>query len=324
MRKKFLACLASVITAIGVPATHADSLSVSPKSIEVASGIPWVPFHWSTADIEGRHLPKYALMVPVQIRDQTDTYYMQLDTGTSETIFYAVPDPVKKALLGDYSGSGPFYLPLHVAGNAVTMSGIKIKYSPVASIEGDHLQIGTIGQDMVLSRVILIDFVHQRIAFLKKEDVKPSYLNGVSFVPMHYRNDQLFIPLKLDGTAYLDDFFYDSGSSMFTLLTTSVVWQQATRSTVHNSENDVLHVTQWGSIATLLGARLTGHLSIGPVEIDSPMIYFQQSGGSASANLANAHYPVKGLIGNAAFYDCCMVVLDAPDDRFGIESIATR
>jgi len=257
-------------------------------------------------------------MVPVQIRSQPQTYYMQLDTGYSETIFYAVPDTVKNALIGDFKGSGPFYLPLYVAGNLVTMSGIKIKTSPAASMDGPYPEIGTIGQNIILARVVFIDFVHQRIAFIKKEDVKPSYLEGVSFVPMHYRDDQFFIPVTINGVSYPDDYFYDSGSSMFTLITTSAVWQQITGSTASNPKNDILHVTQWGSIATLLGAKLLDRLTIGPLNIDSPMVYFQQSGGVAGSSLAGANYPVKGIIGNAAFYDCCMIVIDAPNNRFGI------
>jgi hypothetical protein len=59
-----------------------------------------------------------------------------------------------------------------------------------------------------------------------------------------------------------------------------------------------------------------GNILIGKLKIRSPMIYFQKIDAKHNDTFDNMLFPVKGIIGNAPFYDCCIVVLDEPQHRF--------
>ncbi len=284
-----------------------------------AGSIPWISFYWSPIKNNGKTLAKGVLLVPIKIRSFPDTYYVQLDTGASATIFYSVPKSIQDELVGNWEKGQAFHLPLHIGSSVLTFTGIMIKTSPAADMSTPHPLIGTLGQNAFLNRVVFIDFIHQRIALLRLKQVKQQYLAGVSFVHMTYRNNELFIPLSLGRRHYPDDFFYDSGSSLFSLITTRPLWERMTGRSLDDPKNDIMNINDWGQTATMVGAEARDTLSIGPIRVASPMIYFQKS--ANSNNIANAKYPVKGVVGNALFYDCCMIVIDAPHKRFGIKKI---
>jgi hypothetical protein len=170
----------------------------------------------------------------------------------------------------------------------------------------------------MINFLVFIDFIHKRFAFVSKANLKSSYLDGFSFVPMDYRDGQFFISISLNDASYPDDFFYDSGSSLFPLITRKSFWKQNTDKKVNASSKKILDVNRWGSTVEMIGAPMHGNLLIGKLKIRSPMIYFQKTDAKHKDPFDNMLFPVKGIIGNAPFYDCCIVVLDEPHQRFGI------
>jgi hypothetical protein len=299
----------------------AASFGVAPSSGAKPSAIPWVPFQWSSITSGGKTYEKGALLVPVRIRSFPQTYCMQLDTGTPDTLFYAVPKNVQDAIVGDWNKGQPFSLPLHIGATVLTFTGLRIVASPSAEMNQPCPIIGTLGQSAFLNLVVFVDFVHQKIAFMRPAEVRDADLTDVAFVHMTARNDELFISISIDGVQYPNDFFYDSGSSLFPLLTIRSVWNQLTGHSVDEHGNAVIHVDQWSKTATVVGAKISGAMSIGPVTIPSPMAWVQTGGGAKGSDLADANYPVKGIVGNAPFFDCCMIVIDAPKSRFGIKKL---
>ncbi|MGH8225087.1 MAG: hypothetical protein ACRER1_02895 [Gammaproteobacteria bacterium] len=292
------------------------SLASATPGLAQPSGIPWIHFQWDSLKTGGKTYAKSALLVPVRIRSFPQIYYMQLDTGAFDTIFYAVPKKVQDALLGDWHKGQPFYLPLHIGDTLLTLSGIRIT-TLSADMKGPYPIIGTLGLNALLNFAVFIDFAHQRIAFIRPQHVRPSDIAGVSFVHITYRNDKIFIPITIDRVRYKDDFFYDSGSSLFSLSTRRSLWSQLTGRSPDDQRNEIMRVNQWNKTATVIGAKIHGVLSIGPINIPSAVAWVQTSGGTGGA-LVTANYPVKGVIGNAPFYNCCMIVIDIPEQRFGI------
>ncbi|MDE2234702.1 MAG: hypothetical protein KGK44_04030 [Gammaproteobacteria bacterium] len=76
-----------------------------------------------------------------------------------------------------------------------------------------------------------------------------------------------------------------------------------------------------GKTVEAVGAPIHGDLLIGEIRLKSPMAYFQKPNAEHKDQFDEMLFPVKGIIGNAPFFDCCMVVLDEPYHRFGIKKL---
>ena len=85
-----------------------------------AQQIEWSRFEWVSYASAGVSYDRAAIIVPVTLRDASRTYWMQLDTGSDATMFYATPfgqmnytarqenGPRRSVLLSGTLGSHPF------------------------------------------------------------------------------------------------------------------------------------------------------------------------------------------------------------------------
>lgn len=284
-----------------------------------SASIPWVRFHWVGFTSAGKHFAKAVLLVPVRIRSDPKIYYMQLDTGSAATVFYKAPYRGKSDPISGRNSGKPFNLHLRVGETQLDLSGLRIDGGLSADMKGPYPVIGTLGQSSFMKDVLFIDFVHQRIAWMSPSKVRAADLAGVSFVHMTARNGLLFIPIRLDHVVYPDGFLYDSGSSLFQLITVPGLWSHLTGKSMTEKGLPKIRIYQWGKAATMVGAKVEGPLSIGPVRLKNPMAWVQASGGAKRSNIAYAKFRLKGIVGNAPFDHCCMIVIDGPLHRFGIK-----
>lgn len=178
-------------------------------------------------------------------------------------------------------------------------------------------KIGTLGLHFFLRRVLLLDLPGQRFAVLDSTaPLPPEIERRASWVPIEYRNDKMFLPLTLNGKVY-DDFFYDSGASLFAVSTTPEVWRDATGRTGSEPDNVTWTVPSFGDPVVLRGAPARGRLSIGAASLGRPLI-FHLASGPERLDPRNWGFRTSGLIGNALFEERYMLIVDLPRRRFGL------
>jgi hypothetical protein len=172
------------------------------------------------------------------------------------------------------------------------------------------VRLGTLGVDFFRNRILLLDFVRQRLCILDEQGkLTETTEHAASFVPLTIRGGHLMVPLTVNGNVETD-FFYDTGSSLFPIATTRAKWQVITGRNGTESDNQIWRVNSWGREAVMVGAPIRGNLQVGEARLSRPLVFFESSG---IPDLANAN-----LFGNALFFGRFTVIVDIPGKRFGL------
>lgn len=287
-----------------------------------AAELPWAPFYWDGDKKDG-------LFVPLKFDNLPTTYLMQLDTGTPQTVFYQVPMRQLEGSLGVVEGSNaPLTIPLSIAGYhyddfVKADYGLHVwnNFGDPIDPKDEHPQLGTVGVDVFVHHVVVLDFPHRRIAMLDEGQTLPTDLVAKAvFLPVQFdkaHDWKIFLPLNISGKDYPDDFFYDSGSSETQLEAVKMTWQELTGLTGNEKGLDTFTSLDWGQQDLFAKAPIKGQLTIGPVKLDRPLAVTMLRG-RPQGDLSNANYHVLGLIGNAPFYDKYLLIIDLPHKRLGI------
>lgn len=303
------------------------AISVAPSlRSQPAPPIHWISFRWESATIGGHLFQRAAILIPVELAGVAGRHFLQLDTGAGWPMWYEVPmrhlkavatvgdtvpdEVVLHAKLGDrrseYSINSDTFLIRKAFGDTLTNS--------------DGLQpIGTLGVRFFRHRILVIDFPHQRLAILDDSAaVLPDQLSSrATFVPLAYTNGYVFVPLVINGTVF-NDFFYDTGASLFPLTTTLATWRTLTGRGGDEADNTVWRVTWWGSLISEIGAPALGSVQVGAFRADHPLVFHQAESAAHPDFFASVPYHVGGTFGNALFYDRDVVIIDLPHRRFGV------
>ncbi|GAB1346824.1 hypothetical protein [Cloacibacterium normanense] len=174
--------------------------------VEKESG--FIPLTWLGKE-------KNALLLPIHFSNDTITYYLQLDTGSPYTVFYAKAiQNIPQISIHRETAKASFYL----GKTKVTSDHFKI-YN-MGSENKDSLKIiGTIGADILEDRKTIINF-------------KENYMVlNVSKVPRIFQKKLFDFQFKkrkiiLNGLlkAKEEKFLLDTGTSAYELLTNKEVW----------------------------------------------------------------------------------------------------
>jgi hypothetical protein len=272
---------------------------------------------WESADFGGKNVEHAALKVEMRIEGSADPVVMQLDTGADSNVLYGLaykhlpsaPPLTGKTqiLLGGVAARRAFHDELfYISGD---FGG--------AGEPGKPLLIGTIGAHFFEQRILLLDFVSQRLAILEKgEDLPAEIVGRAAFTPLEYRNHKMFIMVTLNGVEQRD-LFFDTGSSAMALMTTRSRWLEWTGRQPDDPANRLILSKSWGKDAKWVGAPAKGGLCVGKACVSAPMVYFDSAG---LPNLDFEKYPYKtsGLFGNVPFDGRYTVIVDLPHNRFGL------
>ena len=248
-------------TSACAPAHHGAS------TVPAGEGITWTPFQWVSATIAGRTFDKAALLVPITADTLGGTYWLQLDTGADSDVWlYTAP---LAQLLRRHGAARDTTTWFEIPQGRIGAYPLREHAVNIRRVQGDTVRadnpypkIGTLGLNFFRSRVLLLDFPGQRFAILDSAAAIPHWIEEqASWVVVDYRNDKVFLPLTLAGIRY-DDFFYDSGASLFPVSTTKEIWQRATGRRGDEPDNVVWTVSSFGQDVTLIGAPAQGTVSM--------------------------------------------------------------
>ena len=146
-----------------------------------------------------------------------------------------------------------------------------------SSKPGTPVELGTIGAAFFEKRILLLDFVAQRLAILDKGEGLPAAIaERADFVPIDYRNHKIFISLTLNGVEE-SGLFFDTGSSSMAVTTTRARWLEWTGRQPDDAKNKVL-AKSWGKDARWLGAPIEGSMCIGKAGVTEAVAFFEATG----------------------------------------------
>jgi hypothetical protein len=273
-------------------------------------------FEWSQVELNGVLYPKAAILVPVRFPGCSLTLFAQLDTGSDATMFYP-KIMIKHGIRPDTTQSGG--TEFSWAGgtskidNATHPWVLNWDMDDTASVSSsdpaDHI-VGTIGMDQIAGKLLVLDYPNQRFMLLSDSSQIPYTLrSALDWTPGTMNNQRLYVSVVI-GNDTIANVMFDTGSSITTLTVPLAVWQELTGLTGDEPSVRKDSISSWGEKLEMMRAPARADLTFGRVHIPSPEI--------DCVKWMNNSFTDIHLMGNAPFYDCCTVVLDAKYSRLGV------
>ena len=271
---------------------------------------------WVDDTIGGELIKKTAFFVPVKIDGIKENLYMQFDTGNGATVLYG--KTVNK-LLENYPNIKTSFSKdsIQYFNNAtINIGNLKLnaeklkllEYMGSSEIDSSFIKIGTLGFDTFVGRTLILDFKKNKIAITNKsiEELEEKYeiieKASVDKFP-------LLIPVKIgDENSRL---FYDTGSSMFSLLTS----EKKLASLKSTKKTDTLCcVRSWGKDYEIYRKQIDVPIKIGNSVHKGEYVY-------GYFKLKSIDYVPNwflfGMTGNRLFENQ-KIVIDNKNNKFGI------
>ena len=286
----------------------------------------WIPFEWEGMNSGNKHLEKGAMLVPFSIKGIPHQFKSQLDLGSPWTMVYGNSI---KPYLAHYKNS---LNPADTAGSDIFFNSVKKAFFPNAKVNlgnyssmisklGLHdnygyelsadsvntssiKHIGTVGADIFIGKVLLIDYPNQRIKILDSLSGKDGI--AFDFVKAKLEGGRIKIPLMINGEEYW--FMFDTGASLFPISASAKFYDQFAQKPF----SDSIHTNSWGKQYWVYGSPLRVEAKIGTTLLPSKNIY-------RFPNYTDFFKGEKitGLVGNAYFFETT-IAIDFKNKRFGI------
>ena len=181
--------------------------------------------------------------------------------------------------------------------------GGKINQDSMLSTTEKH--IGTIGPDLFQGKILIIDYLQNRIGICEE---LPKQYKSATFQPFISDDGRPKIPLLINGkTEYL---MFDTGSSLFTITTTKKDALEISNPAVVDS----LSVHSWGKLLTYYGVKINKPIKFGEKVLEGSVVYYdEQETFQDFYNFAK----IWGLTGNVFFLKNT-VIIDYKNKLFGV------
>lgn len=279
----------------------------------------WQPFMWLPYEFSNKLYDKSAMFLPIQFEDSEKTYWMQLDTGSYsqfDGITFDCVNPAHK-IIQTNSSYNIVRFNGKIAGyetqNAKFVS--KKDWGGIIKESDQWINIGTLGMDFFLDKILVIDFPNSRLAIVTSESQLPTEIsNDVTYYPAEMIINLFSISLSVEDSPLKAA--YDTGSSPFSLFLNLDQWQQLTGRDGTEPENIILEVPAWGSTFTLIGAPSLEEILLSDLSLGKPEVYYREDKPDWLKGSG-----LDAIIGNEPFYDDSIVILDGINMRFGLVKV---
>ncbi len=243
------------------------------------------------------------MLVPVEINGTS--YMFQLDTGAH--ISFA---PSTEATKRNWRRAGKDQADV----SSVEVAGTALLPTRLHLLEGKNT--GTVGLDVLLGTMVIIDYPRQRICVLTQDRVPADLEQRVGWERATLRFGKLFVPMKLGDEEFAASFF-DTGASMFPLNVDLDRWKMLTRKADPAKEAErTLEVPSWGKKIPLSGARTHLPLQVGGVRVEGATVYTNPQAPSFFRDQIGGG--AEGLFGSTLFLNEVVVLDLSPNMRFGL------
>lgn len=287
----------------------------------------WIPFEWVSDSVSGKYFDKLAINIPVSINGLPHKFNMQFDLGAVTTVIYGNSiakyldkyswfnnkiDSTKSFIINGQKNS--MFKNVGLSLGNVSFGERNIGYFkdygepiPTDSIyTSTEKHIGTIAPDLFKDKYLIIDYPNKRICVTKN---LPRKLAKVDFQACSITRGRITIPLTINGK--VENLMFDSGSSMFSLITSE---ENANQISVNNIV-DSLSGNSWGDNITVYGKKITSEVKFGKTILQASNVYYFKNEMIAEFF---KQQNIWGITGNAYFLNK-IVIIDYKNSRFGIK-----
>lgn len=286
----------------------------------------WIPFKWVGDSVAGKYFDKLAMTVPVGIENLPYKFEMQLDLGAVTTNVYGntirpyldkhqfLQAKLDTNLVFWIQGQKNYMLKnvdLKL-GNVVFQKiqvGLFKNYGD--SLTSDSIKtptvkhIGTIAPDLFKNKILIIDYPHKKLCIVDKLPSK--YLKS-SFIGYKERYGRIFVPFLINGQ--LQDLLFDTGSSIFELLTT----EQNANAIGEPIISDSLKISSWGEYYMVYGKNVKCDIKLGNKNLNRATVYYDKV---KKLDKFYTDEKIWGITGNAYFLNNT-IIIDYKNKKFGI------
>ncbi len=294
LRSLVLGLLATAAISCVQERAPGSTQSKSPDSRYGLEKLPCTSFTWNNEH--------NVMSVPVSMNAKLFRY--QLDTGADEVIPYGRADHEGWAK----KHQGTRIPNVSFAGTSFSAI-VAYRFPDVPDVD---IQ-GTIGLDLLMGRVFVIDFPAQRVCLFSRADLPNELDIAADWSPAEVRHGKFFLKLSFDGHP-LDGIFYDTGSSPSTLIVDYPLWKTLTKRKSATEAQTHGDAESWGKQQHFVGAPAVGALKLGDHTFTNPYVDtrplkpddFQQSD------------QAQGLLGNDLFMKSIVIMDLGSHAQFGL------
>lgn len=289
--------------------------------------LDWIPFYWEGDSVSGKYFDKLAITIPVTLDNLPNKFRMQFDLGAYETVIYG---NAIKPYLDTYSelkNKIDTTLKFRIQSQTnFKFKDVELKLGNVnfgkrnighfknfgdpISIDSINTNtekyIGTIGPDLFKDKILIIDYPNKRFSVTTE---LPKQFSKTQFRQYKIKDGRIKIPITINGKD--EDVMFDTGSSLFALITTTEKANEISNKPIADS----LKISSWGEYYMVYGQTIKSKVKFGQKQLNKANVYF---------DIQNRNYnfykeeEIWGITGNAYFLNN-VIIIDYKNKRFGVK-----
>ena len=280
--------------------------------------IDYNSIYWRSDSLGTAKVEKTAFFLKVKIEEIPGNFYMQFDTGTPKTIFYGntlskvlKTNSGKEILSGKDSIQTMANVKINIGKTTFFAKDIIVKPNFGSSeLDTAFTVIGTIGFDALLDKTLILNFKTDKLAFTKKSI---SDLNFETTIVQDASVGRfpLLIPAKIGNNKIR--FFFDTGSSMFPILTSIGKLKKINGV----SKIDTLCcVRNWSNMIPVYRRKINSKIDFNGIISENDYVYGIDMSMINILNFVPESF-LYAMTGNKLF-DNRIIVIDSKNNKFGI------
>lgn len=319
MTKYFIAAISCFVFSIRLLLAR----SIPSNQLVVSSKTVKTPFLWQGDSIRSEWEAHVAMLIPVTLQNCSRTFYMQFDTGSPYSLLY-------NNKIASIRSKYPKSIPLGAVNGRIQDFTFKVgktlitgKEMVVNQFDSTHVDwegidrieiIGTIGSDLIDNKTLIIDYPNNKIIISEK--IPEKILKNMELEHLVYSNGNIVLPATIQEAKTL--LYFDTGSSMFELLTSKKTCEELAMPDAKRIKYDV---KSWDRVLVAHSLASNAHITIANTVI--PIKFSAYIDGVSNSQVEYmSKMGMGGMTGNKLFLNH-ILVLDTKNQKFGLISTAS-
>jgi hypothetical protein len=303
-------------------------LNCSGKKDHLSKDLVWVDFEWSSINLNGINYEKGAIEIPITLNGSEQEFFAQLDLGSSISMLYQTPIDTlvsqkkvrRYSIDNDSNNSSLMEEYFRINNTSMEFNGTKINKNRQLLKKGfgnvyDFLKkrqsentIGTVGVDFFQDKILILDYPNKKLSVT--DSLPKPFIDKAIWQKCKFNRGSPLISLTVNGQKL--DVIFDTGSSLFALLTKKSIYENVTSDVM---TPDTLSVPSFGRMLTIVGKPVSESIKFNEKKLPNDNAYFfVQQEIEQMFNQAR----IDGLTGNKLFLSN-KIIIDFKNGRFRIQ-----
>lgn len=210
------------------------------------------PFYWVGSQTDNGTDSLGAMIVPVYLKGCPKKFYMQFDMGHPTTVLYKLSlEEIGKKFhdILYQSKKDAFYnFKFYLNSSEITANKITALDEGYTNINWNDsispILIGTIGSDIIENKVLIIDYPSKNISI--NNSISVAYFKKNDFSSFKFKYRRILLPAIINNET--KDIYFDTGTSMFELITDKENWLNLAKK---GKPISTYKINNWGKLLTV-------------------------------------------------------------------------